>query len=95
MESSELLKPYCTLEESGFSFTRVQASSFAKQVADDFNPIHDTDAKRFCVPGDLLFSVALAQLGLSQEIRVRFDGMVTEGIPISFKADSEDPQATK
>ena len=38
------------------SFTRQQASDFAKKVGDDFNPIHDVTAKRFCVPGDLLFA---------------------------------------
>ncbi len=37
------------------------------RVVDDFNPIHDEDNKRFCVPGDLLFSVLLANVGLSQK----------------------------
>ena len=35
--------------------SRQQASDFAKNIADDFNPIHDVQTKRFCVPGDLLF----------------------------------------
>lgn len=93
MQTSQLLQPYCTLEESSFSFTREQASHFAKLVANDFNPIHDVDAKRFCVPGDLLFSVALTQLGLSQEINVRFADMVTEGVSISFQQDQDDCEA--
>ena len=40
-------------------FTREQGSNFAKQMANDFNPLHDADAKRFCIPGDLLFAVIL------------------------------------
>ena len=51
-----LLEKYVQGNGEYFSFTRKQASDFAKQVASDFNPIHDEDAKRFCVPGDLLFS---------------------------------------
>ena len=46
-------------------FTRQQGSGFAKEIADDFNPLHDPDAKLFCVPGDLLFAIALAKYGLS------------------------------
>ena len=41
-----------------------QASQFAKRMAGDYNPIHDPDARRFCVPGDLLFALVLAQHGL-------------------------------
>ena len=33
-----------------------QASRFAKSVAGDYNPIHNPDARCFCVPGDLLFT---------------------------------------
>ncbi len=53
-----------------------QASRFAKQVAGDFNPIHDADSRRFCVPGDLLFALALQRYGLSQRMSFRFTGMV-------------------
>lgn len=70
-------------------FTREQASDFAKQIAHDFNPIHDIDAKRFCVPGDLLFSIGVSKLGLSQKMHVDFADMVTDGVEISFK-DAED-----
>jgi len=65
-------------------FTREQASDFAKQIANDFNPIHDSDAKRFCVPGDLLFSIGVSKLGLSQKMHVDFADMVNDGIEISF-----------
>ncbi|REL28343.1 DUF3581 family protein [Thalassotalea euphylliae] len=66
------------------SFTRQQASDFAKQIADDFNPLHDIDAKRFCVPGDLLFAVTLAKAGLAKQMRFNFSGMVTDGIELSL-----------
>jgi len=62
------------------SFTRQQASDFARNVAGDFNPIHDVDAKRFCVPGDLLFAVVLFRYGLSRHMRFRFSGMVSDGV---------------
>jgi len=74
---------YCG-EDTHIHFTRQQASDFAKGVAGDFNPIHDVTAKRFCVPGDLLFSVALARYGLSQRMRVVFSGMVGDGITLEF-----------
>jgi len=61
-----------------------QASNFAKQIADDFNPIHDPDAKRFCVPGDLLFSLVLNRYGLSQKMCFTFAGMVGRDIPLNF-----------
>lgn len=60
------------------SFTRVQASKFAKRVANDFNPIHDVEAKKFCVPGDLLFAVFLHRYGLFQQMQFNFSGMVNE-----------------
>ncbi len=66
------------LENSRLSFSRQQASDFAKQVAGDFNPIHDIDSKRFCVPGDLLFSVMIHHYGLSEKMVFRFSGMVNE-----------------
>lgn len=57
---------------------RAQASSFAKGVAGDFNPIHDADAKKFCVPGDLLFAVVLHRYGVTQHMRFEFEGMVND-----------------
>lgn len=65
------------------------ASDFAKQIADDFNPLHDPDAKRFCVPGDLLFSLVLSQYGLSEEMCFIFSGMVGKGIGLNFPASEE------
>ncbi|MEM7376172.1 MAG: DUF3581 family protein [Pseudomonadota bacterium] len=72
------LSHYTAERDGGFSVSREQASRFAKSVAGDFNPIHDTDARRFCVPGDLLFSVLLHRIGLHRRIAVDFTGMVDE-----------------
>ncbi|WP_281559707.1 DUF3581 family protein [Thalassomonas sp. RHCl1] len=65
-------------------FSRQQASDFAKQIADDFNPLHNIEAKRFCVPGDLLFAVTLARAGLHQQMRFKFSGMVTDENELNF-----------
>ena len=46
------LEKFYSLEGSRLSFTRQQASDFAKSVAGDFNTLHDIDSKRFCVPGE-------------------------------------------
>ncbi len=64
--------------------SRQQASDFAKNIADDFNPIHDIDAKRFCVPGDLLFAIMLARYGLSSRMRFTFSGMVTDEVSLTL-----------
>lgn len=71
------------------SFSRQQASDFAKTVADDFNPIHDAGAKKFCVPGDLLFAVVLSRYGLSRHMRFTFSGMVADGVPLNFPASKD------
>lgn len=86
------LENYYTITTSNstddkISFTRQQGSNFAKQIADDFNPLHDVDAKRFCVPGDLLFSLVLERAGLFQEMSVTFSSMVTDGIVLTFPND--------
>lgn len=74
------IKDYYDVAEGQLSFTREQGSQFAKQVADDFNPLHDVDNKRFCVPGDLMFSVILARYGLSRHMECTFSGMVGAGL---------------
>lgn len=66
------------------SITAEQGSRFAKEIADDFNPIHDVGAKRFCIPGDLLFTLVLARYGLSPRMRFMFKGMVTDGVLLTF-----------
>ncbi len=79
------LTPYFTSKDNQFQFTRLQASHFAKKVAGDFNPIHDEDSKRFCVPGDLLFSVLLSKEGISQKMRFDFSGMVNDGVELHIE----------
>ena len=78
------LESFCQSANGTISFTREQASKFAKEVADDFNPLHDIEAKRFCVPGDLLFSLVLEKSGLSQDMSFTFSGMVTDNIQLFF-----------
>jgi hypothetical protein len=75
---------YYSENADGIQFSRQQASDFAKQVADDFNPIHDPDSKRFCVPGDLLFAVVLSWYGLSEKMHFNFSGLVSDGVPLLF-----------
>ena len=69
------MEKYYHLENSKLSFTRQQASDFAKLVAGDFNPIHDPESKRFCVPGDLLFAVIIRHYGLRQVMGFSFSGI--------------------
>ena len=71
------------------SFSREQASDFAKNICDDFNPIHNINAKRFCVPGDLLFAIILSKTGLSEKMNFSFKGMVTDGIKLTFPTSIE------
>lgn len=70
--------------------TAKQGSMFAKEIAGDFNPLHDHDYKRFCVPGDLLFSIVLAKYGLSKKMLFTFSGMLGHGgITLSFPVTSQ------
>ena len=78
------IEQYCSINNEQISFTRQQGSDFAKKVADDFNPLHNTEAKRFCVPGDLLFSVIIAKSGLHKEMSFNFSGMVNDGVALTF-----------
>jgi len=78
------LSKYYLESKQGIGFSREQASRFAKTIAGDFNPLHDPENKIFCVPGDLLFSVALARIGLNQKMRFTFSGMVNDDTTIIF-----------
>lgn len=78
------LKDFYNVHDGNVSIVAEQASMFAKEVAHDFNPLHDVDAKRFCVPGDLLFSLALEKYGLSQHMHFIFSGMVGHGVLLNF-----------
>ena len=82
------LESYCTkLPNNRFSFSKQQASEFAKAAAHDFNPLHDEDNSRFCVPGDLLFSKILLSEGLYKQMHVSFTGMVSADIPLEIRVN--------
>lgn len=83
------LHQYYTKLADFIRITALQASRFAKEVAGDFNPLHDPDAKRFCVPGDLLFSLILAKYGLSSRMSFTFSGMVGHGVNLRFPATDQ------
>lgn len=87
------LTPYFSSHDHQFQFTREQASHFAKRVAGDYNPIHDEDNKRFCVPGDLLFAVLLSKEGISQKMCFKFSGMVNDGVALYIENKSENESA--
>lgn len=81
-----LLPTFYKESDTGIIISPEQASRFAKEIAGDFNPIHDVGAKRFCVPGDLLFALVLERYGLSETMGFRFSGMVGEGVVLQFPA---------
>ncbi|MBD3610263.1 MAG: DUF3581 domain-containing protein [Gammaproteobacteria bacterium] len=83
-----LLESFFSKQADQIHYSRQQASDFAKEVAGDFNLIHDVDAKMFCVPGDLLFATVLSQHGLSKKMCFTFSGMVTDGIKLDFTASN-------
>lgn len=78
------LKEFYETHDNSIRIAAQQASSFAKEIAHDFNPLHDADAKRFCVPGDLLFSLVLEKYGLSEHMHFIFSGMVGDGVLLNF-----------
>ncbi|MET1254119.1 DUF3581 family protein [Aliikangiella maris] len=67
---------YFESSANGINISKVQGSDFAKIIAGDFNPLHDIDNTRFCVPGDLLFAVVLRQCGVSQSMSFHFKEML-------------------
>jgi len=86
LNNNMFLKEFYNIQEGSVSIAATQASMFAKEIAHDFNPLHDVDAKRFCVPGDLLFSLALEKYGLSQNMHFTFAGMVGHDVLLNFPA---------
>jgi len=46
--------------------------------------LHNIDAKRFCVPGDLLFSIIIAKSGLHKKMTFDFSGMVSDNVNLTF-----------
>lgn len=70
------LQPFFSQNGNQLSISAEQGSQFAKQICNDYNPIHDIGSKRFCVPGDLLFALTLNNYGLSQHMQFEFSGLV-------------------
>lgn len=77
-----IIDQYFSEPNGHICFTREQGSNFAKKMANDFNPLHDADAKRFCIPGDLLFAIILSKYGISQHMEFVFSGMVSAGVEL-------------
>lgn len=84
------LNDYYTIDTAGLRVGAEQASDFAKRVAGDFNPLHDPDNRRFCVPGDLLFTALLQHYGLSQHMHFRFSGMVGADVSLLLERNPGD-----
>ena len=78
------LQSFFSQNGNQFSISAEQGSQFAKQVCNDYNPIHDVESKRFCVPGDLLFALTLNNYGLSQQMRFDFSGLVPANKELLF-----------
>lgn len=82
-----MIEQFFNAVDGAISFTREQSSAFAKEVANDFNPLHDIDAKRFTVPGDLLFGVLLHRGGLAEHMQFKFTNMVADKKALHFPLD--------
>ena len=85
-----LLSDYYTKDSSTLRISAEQASNFAKTIAGDFNPLHDPDNRRFCVPGDLLFTAILQHYGISQRMQFRFSGMVGADVALRLEENPGD-----
>ena len=77
---------YYSYKDQVLTFTRCGASEFAKKIARDFNPIHDPEARRFCVPGDLLFAVVLDLHKASSRMEFAFQNMVDDQTALSLQS---------
>lgn len=84
------LSPFHSVNDSKIIISAEQGSSFAKIISNDFNPIHDPESKRFCVPGDLLFALVLARYGLSENMEFNFSGMVSGNTELLFPESPRD-----
>jgi hypothetical protein len=82
---SSFLSAFYDQNETVITVSTAQASRFAKDVAGDFNPIHDEGARRFCVPGDLLFALVLDRFGLFERMSFAFRNMVGDQTPLRFE----------
>ena len=85
-----LLSDYYAIDTAGLRISADQASKFAKAVAGDFNPLHDPEDRRFCVPGDLLFTVLFQHYGMNQSRHFRFSGMVGANLALRLEENPGD-----
>ena len=79
-----LVDKYFSQSGESYTFSRQHGSDFAKRIAGDFNPLHDPENKRFCIPGDLLFALTLSRYGVSQNMTFDFQGMVSGDVGVQF-----------
>jgi len=86
-----LLATYYSQQDEQITISAAQASNFAKKECQDFNPLHDPDNKRFCVPGDLLFAVALKEYGISESMSFTFTNMVGDNVALNFPKTDANP----
>lgn len=86
---SVFLDEFHSTENGVVRISAEQGSRFAKEVAQDFNPIHDAGATRFCVPGDLLFALVLGFYGLSERMAFSFRGMVGSNVQLRFPVSAD------
>lgn len=84
---NSFLQEFYRYRDGQLVVTPEQGSRFAKTLAGDFNPIHDADSRRFCVPGDLLFALVLETYGASANMHFCFTGMVGGDVPLVFPED--------
>ncbi|GGC70915.1 DUF3581 family protein [Marinobacter halophilus] len=84
-----LLDRFYSVRDGRIFITELQASHFAKEVAGDFNPIHDPEARRFCVPGDLLFAIVVSRFGLSENMTFRFRHLLGAEVPLEFREGTD------
>ncbi len=78
------LDAFHSIQDNLIQITPEQGSRFAKEISDDFNPLHNPDNKRFLVPGDLLFALTLSQLGLAKSMTFNYTGMVGKDAELVF-----------
>lgn len=84
MAQVSFLDDYHVREGGLVRISAEQGSRFAKEVASDFNPIHDPGERRFCVPGDLLVALVLRYYGIAPRMDFRFRARVGADEPLLF-----------
>jgi len=83
------LERYHSIQDGKVLISARQGSRFAKEIAGDFNPIHNPDARRFCVPGDLLFALLVSHFGLFRQMTFHFRSLLGDSVPLSFREDED------